>query len=134
VFICRKLKARNTCAAASATLDLVDAGYRDNAARVGAYFLAELTKLQTEFACIGEVRGKGLMIGMELVENDADNTPAAKLCDAVITRAYYNGLLLLSCGVSTVRFMPPLCATEQDIDEAMAKLRISLTEALNETV
>jgi 4-aminobutyrate aminotransferase len=122
-----------TCAAASATLDLVDGGYRQNAARIGDYFMAELRTLQSEFACIGDIRGKGLMIGMELVENDADNTPAARLCDAVITRAYYNGLLLLSCGASTVRFMPPLCASEHDIDEAMAKLRASLREALHET-
>ena len=48
------------------------------------------------------------MIGMELVEPDAAKTPARALCDAVLTRAFQNGLLLLSCGVSTVRFMPPL--------------------------
>ena len=65
--------------------------------------------------------------------NDEACTPAAKLCDAVIPRAYYNGLLLLSCGLSTVRFMPPLCASEHDIDDAMARIRASLQEALNET-
>ena len=58
--------------------------------------------------CIGEVRGSGLMIGMELIENDAERTPARALCDRLVTRAYHNGLLLLSCGVSTLRFMPPL--------------------------
>ena len=120
-----------TCAAACATLDLVEGGYRQNAARIGEYFMAELRGLQSEFDCIGEVRGKGLMIGMELVENDEAHTPAAKLCDAVINRAYYNGLLLLSCGASTVRFMPPLCATEHDIDDAMPRLRASLQEALH---
>ena len=121
-----------TCAAAIATLDLVEGGYRQNAARIGEYFMAELLALQSEFACVGQVRGKGLMIGMELVENDEACTPAAKLCDAVITRAYYNGLLLLSCSASTVRFMPPLCATEHDIDDAMPRLRASLREALHE--
>jgi 4-aminobutyrate aminotransferase len=52
----------------------------------------------------------------------------------LITRAYHNGLLLLSCGVSTVRFMPPLCATSADIDDAMRRLRASLQEALHEAV
>jgi 4-aminobutyrate aminotransferase len=55
------------------------------------------------------------------------------LCDALITRAYHNGLLLLSCGVSTVRFMPPLCASENDIDDAMARIRASLIEAMQAT-
>jgi 4-aminobutyrate aminotransferase len=122
-----------TCAAASATLDLVDAQYRDNAGTVGAYFLAELAKLQGEFPCIGDLRGKGLMIGMELVKDDDGHSPAVALCDALITRAYHNGLLLLSCGVSTVRFMPPLCASENDIDDAMARIRASLIEAMQTT-
>ncbi|MBP7369872.1 MAG: acetyl ornithine aminotransferase family protein [Arenimonas sp.] len=121
-----------TCAAASATLDLVDSEYAANAEKVGGYFIEQLRMLQTEFACIGEIRGKGLMIGMELIENDADRTPARKLCDAIIERAYHNGLLLLSCGVSTVRFMPPLCVTTKDIDDAMLRIRASLIEALHE--
>ena len=70
---------------------------------------------------------------MELVLGDEAHSPAVKLCDALINRAYYNGLLLLSCGVSTVRFMPPLCASEADIDDAMARIRASLAEALHET-
>ena len=52
------------------------------------------------------------------------------LCDAVITRAFQNGLLLLSCGASTVRFMPPLKVTAAEVDEAVALLRTSLREAL----
>jgi 4-aminobutyrate aminotransferase len=52
------------------------------------------------------------------------------LCDAVVTRAFHNGLLLLSCGASTVRFMPPLNVTREEIDEALALLRTSLSEAL----
>ena len=48
--------------------------------------------------CIGDVRGKGLMIGMELITDRASRKPAAALCQRVLTRAYHNGLLLLSCG------------------------------------
>jgi len=119
-----------SCAAAVATLDLVASGYATNAARVGEHFMQRLRELQRDFPCIGEVRGKGLMIGMELVETDAARTPARKLCDDVITRAYHNGLLLLSCGVSTVRFMPPLSVSEAEVDEAVGLLRSALNEAL----
>ncbi|HMM65413.1 MAG TPA: acetyl ornithine aminotransferase family protein [Dokdonella sp.] len=118
------------CAAANATIDLVSGGFADNAARVGAHFIARLQELAGDFPCIGEVRGKGLMIGMELIETGGSKTPARALCDAVITRAFHNGLLLLSCGVSTVRFMPPLNTSIAQVDEAMNLLRTSLDEAL----
>ena len=119
-----------TCAAANATLDLVRGGLMDNAATVGAHFIARLRELQKNYPCIGEVRGKGLWIGMELVENDGKKTPATALCDAVVHRAFHNGLLLLSCGTSTVRFMPPLSVTSAEVDEAIALLRASLDQAL----
>ena len=56
--------------------------------------------------------------------------PAASLCDRLITRAYHNGLLLLSCGQSTIRFMPPLMITNADVDEALSLLTASLDEVL----
>jgi 4-aminobutyrate aminotransferase len=119
-----------SCAAALATLDLVQSQYADNAARVGEHFMARLRDMMRDYACIGEVRGKGLMIGVELIENDAERTPARALCERLVTRGFYNGLLLLSCGVSTVRFMPPLCVTTSEVDEAIALLRVALDEAL----
>jgi len=118
------------CAAANATLDLVVGGFKDNAANAGAHFMARLAELARDYPCIGEVRGKGLMIGMELIESDDAKTPARALCDAVITRTFHNGLLLLSCGVSTIRFMPPLNVRVEQIDEAIALLKASLDEAL----
>jgi 4-aminobutyrate aminotransferase len=117
------------CAAALATLELVEKEYAANAAKVGAYFLARLRQLQQRHAVIGDVRGKGLMIGMELIKGDSVRTPAKELCDALITRAFHNGLLLLPCGTSTVRFMPPLLVSEGQVDEALALLEVSLTEA-----
>jgi 4-aminobutyrate aminotransferase len=121
------------CAAANATLDLVGGGLADNAATVGVHFMARLAELARDCPCIGEVRGKGLMIGMELIESDAARTPARALCDAVLTRAFHNGLLLLSCGASTVRFMPPLNVSIAEVDEAVGLLRTSLDEALRGT-
>jgi 4-aminobutyrate aminotransferase len=119
-----------TCAAASATIDLVDREFRANAARVGEHFMGRLRELQRDFRCIGEVRGKGLMIGMELIEADAARTPARQLCDALVTQAWRNGLLLLACGVSTLRFMPPLSVSTAEVDEAVGMLRTSLAEVL----
>ncbi len=118
------------CAAALATIDLVEREYRQNAAKVGAYFIERLRALAQKFPVVGEVRGKGLMIGVELVEDRASKAPARKLCDSLINRAYQNGLLLLSCGLSTVRFMPPLMINAATVDEAMNLLEISLIEAL----
>ncbi len=118
------------CAAALATLDLVEREYCANAAAVGAYFIAQLERLAEKFQVVGQVRGKGLMIGMELVKDRATRVPAKALCDALITRAYHNGLILLSCGQSTVRFMPPLLIGKADVDEALGLLESSLVEAL----
>ena len=114
------------CAAALATLDLVEGGYVKNADDVGRYFRRRLRELMERHSYIGEVRGKGMMIGMELVKDRESKAPAKELCNAVVTRAFHNGLLLLSCGVSTVRFMPPLLATREHADEAIALVEASL--------
>jgi 4-aminobutyrate aminotransferase len=68
---------------------------------------------------IGEVRGKGLMIGVEFVKDPVTKEPAKKLVEAIIHEAYANGLLLLACGVSTIRLMPPLMINQAIADEAV---------------
>ena len=118
------------CAAALATLDLVQHRYLHNAAAVGGYFMRKLRTLASRHSVIGEVRGRGLMLGMELVTDRSTKTPATALCDALITRAYHHGLILLSCGRSTVRFMPPLTVGEADVDEAVELLESSLIGAV----
>jgi 4-aminobutyrate aminotransferase len=118
------------CAAALATLELVEKEYAANAAVVGEYFLGRLRQLKERFPVIGDVRGKGLMIGMELVSDPATRTPARALCEAVLTRAFHHGLLLLSCGASTVRFIPPLMINRGHVDEAMGMIEKALSEAL----
>ncbi|MBS0377368.1 MAG: acetyl ornithine aminotransferase family protein [Proteobacteria bacterium] len=120
------------CAAALATLDLVQGEFAANAATVGEYFMGRLRELQRDFECIGDVRGKGLMIGCELITDRASRKPATALCQRVLTRAYHNGLILLSCGTSTLRFIPPLMVSRAQVDEATGMLRTALTEALAE--
>lgn len=121
------------CAAALATLDLVESDYSANAAAVGAYFMDRLRQMQKKFECIGDVRGKGLMIGAELITDRTSRKPAAALCQRVLTRAFHNGLILLSCGISTLRFIPPLLVSRENVDEAMDMLETSLTEAMVES-
>src|SRR5437773_218454 len=76
------------------------------------------------------VRGKGLMIGMELVSDRASPAPCTESCHAVITGAFHRGLLLLPCGQSTVRFIPPLTVSVAQVDEAITLLEATLLEAL----
>jgi len=67
---------------------------------------------------------------MELVSDRTTRAPARALSQAVLTRAFHHGLLLLSCGLSTVRFIPPLMINRAHVDEAMAMLEAALKEAL----
>ena len=122
------------CAAALATLDLVESKYCANAAKIGEYFLNRLRTFAAKYPVVGEIRGKGLMIGMELVTDRAGKAPAKRICDELITRAYHNGLILLACGQSTVRFMPPLLIGEADVDEAVSLLGHSLDQVLADDV
>src|SRR6186713_3061061 len=73
------------CAAALATVGLVEREYAANSARVGEYFIGKLRELKLRYECIGDVRGKGLMLGIELVENRSTKVPATGLCDRLIT-------------------------------------------------
>ncbi len=116
------------CAAALATLDLVEREYCANAAHVGEYLMQRLEAFAASEPSIGEIRGKGLMIGMELVADKHSRTPARDFCQALITRAFHNGLLLLSCGASTIRFMPPLMIDNSDVDEAIHLLDASFAQ------
>ncbi|MFH1549274.1 MAG: acetyl ornithine aminotransferase family protein [Planctomycetota bacterium] len=107
------------CRAAIATLDLVEGGLMRNAATVGRRLIAGLGKLQRSVAIIGDVRGLGLMVGAEIVLDKKSKTPAPKLVDEIIQRCFYKGMLLLSCGESTVRFSPPLTIKRDHIDTAL---------------
>ena len=114
------------CAAALATIDLVQREYKDNAATIGEYLLGKMRELANRQPMIGDVRGKGLMIGLEFVEDRQTKKPAKKFVAELIHEAFYNGLLLLPCGVSTIRFMPPLMLTRDLADEAMEIIEESM--------
>ena len=107
------------CAAALATIALIEDGLIENAAGVGSYLMEKLNQLKAGHSYIGDVRGLGLMIGVEFARGDGGLTPDAKLRDQVMQKCFEKGLLLLSCGESTLRFCPPLIVTRQESDRAV---------------
>ncbi|HEU4524772.1 MAG TPA: aminotransferase class III-fold pyridoxal phosphate-dependent enzyme, partial [Gemmatimonadales bacterium] len=108
------------CAAALATLDLVEGELMANAVRMGDRLIAGLRNLEAKHACIGEVRGQGLMVGVEFVKNRRTREPAPELLDSLVLNAFQRGLLLLGAGKSTLRLAPPLVVDEGDVDTALA--------------
>lgn len=116
-----------SCAAALATLRLIENGYMQNAAEMGAYMLSALEQLMEHHPLIGDLRGKGLMIGIEIVSDRKTRAPAHDIRDQIIYEAYQNGLLLLGAGESTIRLMPPLMISRELADEALTVLDRALT-------
>lgn len=116
------------CTAALTTIDLVEKEFLANAAETGAFARQQLQNLQKKHPCIGEVRGIGLMIGLEFIYNNEHKTPAPQLRDRVVDTAFEHGLLLLGCGSSVIRIAPPLCITKAEIDEGIQILDTVLTE------
>jgi 4-aminobutyrate aminotransferase len=107
------------CAAALATIDLIENEYLQNAAEVGQYTLDALEEIMARHKTIGQVRGKGLMIGVEFVRDRETKEYAEKLRDQIVDNAFKRGLLMLGCGKSTIRFSPPLSVTRNEVDEAL---------------
>jgi 4-aminobutyrate aminotransferase len=108
-----------SCASALATLRLLQGGLVENAGRVGAYLMEKLRALQKKRRLIGDVRGLGLMVGLEVVRDPATREPAPDLRNEVIEKAFERGLLTLPCGASTIRLSPPLVVREADVDKAV---------------
>lgn len=123
-----------SCAAALATLELIENGYLNNAALVGEYALSKLREMQDRHECIGDVRGIGLMIGIEFVKDRQTRKPAEALRDRIVDTAFENGLLLLGCGKSVIRISPPLCTTIAEIDEAFELLEEAIVQAKDVTL
>ncbi|GAB4498301.1 MAG: acetyl ornithine aminotransferase family protein [Anaerolineales bacterium] len=105
--------------ASLATMELIENGMMQNAREIGEYALQRLHALMQKHACIGDVRGIGLMIGVEFVENRQTKKPAAHLRDRIVDLAFEHGMLTLGCGRSTIRISPPLNVTRAEMDEAL---------------
>jgi 4-aminobutyrate aminotransferase len=110
------------CAAALATLDLVEREYMANAAAMGERLLQGARGLANRYPAIGDVRGVGLMVGLEFVADRESRTAAPALVRDLVQLAFSKGLLLLGAGRSTLRLAPPLVVDADDIDTGLAIL------------
>jgi len=120
------------CAAALATIRLVEDGFMENAARMGQRMMDRLNGIADDHPSMGDVRGKGLMIGIELVKDKATKEPAPDIRDEVAQRAFKKGLLILGCGPNIARFMPALNISQDIADEGLAIFEEALTEVEKE--
>lgn len=122
-----------SCAAALAVLEVMEKEKLPaRALQVGDLITQRLRKLQSQLTCIGEVRGLGAMIAMELVRNRDPHAPDADLAKALVQRAAANGLVLLSCGLygNVIRILVPLTAADALIHEGLDLVEKSLQEVL----
>jgi 4-aminobutyrate aminotransferase len=116
-------------AAALATADLIESEYMANAARIGDYMFGRLADWTKNFKIVGEVRGRGLMIGVEIVRDRRTRERAPDLRNAIVDLAFHKGLCILGAGENTVRISPPLLIDEEQADFAIRTLEECLAEA-----
>ncbi|HWA57246.1 MAG TPA: acetyl ornithine aminotransferase family protein [Gemmatimonadales bacterium] len=115
------------CAAALATLEIVE-GMLPHVQQMGDRMLAHAKRIMDKYAVVGDVRGRGLMIGIEFVKDRSSKEPYAEIIDRITEKAFAKGLLLLGCGKSTFRLAPPLVLDQYDVDTGMGILEQCLAE------
>ncbi len=116
-------------AAALATMDVLEREGLKNAATVGEKTLERLRPWVAKHPTVGEVRGRGLMIGIEIVKDQQSRTPAGPMRDKIVELAFERGLLILGCGETSVRLCPPLIVKQQEVDIALDILEECITLA-----
>lgn len=119
-----------SCAAALKTIELLEGGLIENSAQMGNYLIDKLTIFKEKYSFIGDIRGKGLMIGIEIVKDRESNTPAPDWRNTIIKKAFYKGLIILGCGPNSIRFAPALVVTKQDIDICLEIMESVFTEVM----
>ncbi len=109
-----------TCVASSAVIDVIkEEKLLENATKQGNYIMKWLKNLKEECKIIGDVRGKGLMIGMEIVEDKETKEPASEKAKEIMMRCWRRGVAIITCGKSSVRIVPPLNITKELVDSAL---------------
>lgn len=109
-----------SCVAANAVIDVIrEERLLENATVQGAYIMKRLEELKQQTEIVGDVRGKGLMIGMEIVENKETKKPAPKKAAEIMMRSWKRGVAVITCGSSTIRIAPPLNITKELVDAAL---------------
>lgn len=117
------------CAAALATIGLIEEELLANAGRVGPDLKARLEELRGRHDVVGDVRGLGLMLGVEIVRSRRSREKAADLRNRIVDLCFAKGLLLLGCGENTIRFCPPLVLTADDVQVGVEIFEAAVREA-----
>jgi 4-aminobutyrate aminotransferase len=120
-----------SCAAALVTIRLLQEQYVQNAAIVGEHLMNGFRDLQKKHALIGDVRGRGLMIGVELVRDQKTKERAVEERNAVVQAMFRRGVLILGAGRNAVRFAPPLVLTKSQADDVLRLFDEALTDVTN---
>ncbi|HID31900.1 MAG TPA: aminotransferase class III-fold pyridoxal phosphate-dependent enzyme, partial [bacterium (Candidatus Stahlbacteria)] len=114
------------CQSALTTINLLEGGLIENARRQGDYLMRLFKELKKRYGVIGDVRGKGLMVGVEIVLDPVKKTEAPSKRNGIIQECFQNGLLCLGAGKTGVRFSPPLIVSKTQIEKAVAIFEKSL--------
>jgi 4-aminobutyrate aminotransferase len=118
------------CSAAAAVLDVVrEEKLLENSKKQGDYILKRLREFGEKSEIVGDVRGKGLMIGVELVEDKDSKKPASEKAADVVNNSWKRGVAAVTCGASTIRLSPPLSIDRALLDAALDILEDVLAEA-----
>jgi 4-aminobutyrate aminotransferase len=121
-----------SCVAALETIRLIEEGLMDNATEQGKRLLDGFLEIQKNHRFIGHVNGKGLMVGLEVVRDKGTKEHGPRERTAIVTRAWHKGLICFGCGVSNIRFSPPLIAEREHIDLCLEMFEEALTEVEKE--
>ena len=118
--------------AALKTIELLEGGLVENSKTVGAYLEAGLNKLKEKYNVIGDVRGYGMMLGVEFVKGSGEDPHAAdaELRDRVEMACYQKGLIILGCGSNSIRWSPPLILTRENVDVALEIFDQAIAESI----
>ena len=122
-----------SCAAALAVIDIIKSErLLDNATQQGAYIMKRMKEVMKDSEIIGDVRGKGLMIGVEVVEDKKSKKPASEKANEIMMRSWKRGVAIITCGKSTLRLVPPLVITRDLVDSALDILTDTIREVEKE--
>jgi 4-aminobutyrate aminotransferase len=117
-----------SCQAAMATIELLENNMMKNAANQGKRLIESLREMQKTYECMGDVRGKGLMVAVELVKDRHTKAPATDWRSRIIKKTFEKGLLLLGCGENSIRFSPSLSITSNEVDTGLSIFEESVRE------
>ena len=120
-------------AAALTTIGLLERGYMANAARMGAYIVRHTADWRKRHRIVGDIRGKGLMIGIEFVQDQESKEKAPELRNRIVQMAFQKGLLILGAGENSIRLAPPLMIEEEQAEFAIGTLDACISSVEGKT-